>query len=172
MRDAADELRLSEQTVKNHLTAVYAALGVRSGAQAIYVLMGGDDVAASLPPPREERRPSPPRRATVPSARDRKRLRKRIDSLANQVSSLLADKRRLQRELAAAKAPRKPAIALPADMPAMHDGAIRLKDLERAARLLDSDTVPGESPKATLTEWVEVLAYYVRPRGTREAASA
>lgn len=35
---AAYEMQLAEQTVKNHLSALYRALGVRSQAQAVRVL--------------------------------------------------------------------------------------------------------------------------------------
>lgn len=45
----ADLLELAPQTVKNHLSEAYHLLGVRTGPQAIYVLMGGDDVLRNLP---------------------------------------------------------------------------------------------------------------------------
>lgn len=39
---AAHELGISEQTVKNHLTAIYQALKVNGGVQALYKLFGGE----------------------------------------------------------------------------------------------------------------------------------
>lgn len=48
---ASRELGISAQTAKNHLTDAYRRLGVHSGPQAVYVLLGGQAAEDDLPEP-------------------------------------------------------------------------------------------------------------------------
>lgn len=50
IRSAAELLGINAQTAKNRLSEIYRILGVTTGTQAIYVLMGGEDVIRKLPP--------------------------------------------------------------------------------------------------------------------------
>lgn len=116
---AAAVMGLSAQTAKNHLSVGYRRLGVKSGPQAIYLLMGGENVLRDLPP------------------------------------ALPAHRRAAQRRVRHLR------------MPSMIDGEITLRDLRDAARLGDADTT---EPKASFTELVDWLAYYIHPPGWRPRA--
>lgn len=111
----AHEFGLAPSTVKNHLANAYERLGVHNGQQAIYLVMGGDDVARDLAP-----------------------------------------------ELPTLPRPRLATSAPYASMPVMIDGQISLDDLRTAARIGDAEA--DGSPRATLSECIEFLSYYVRPR--------
>lgn len=124
IESAAALLGIGGQTIKNHLTDAYRRLGVKSGPQAIYVLMGGEGVLRALP-------------TALP--RQSHRLR-----------------------------------GAPLHMPTLVDGQMSLGELRQAARVGDLEAgnagpdcaqcglPPG---RATLTELIDWLAYYVRPKG-------
>lgn len=113
---AAALVGISGQTAKNHLSEGYRRLGVKSGPQAIYLLMGGENVLRDLPP------------------------------------ALPAHRRAAGRGARASR------------LPTMIDGEITLRDLREAARLGDADTT---EPKASFTELVDWLAFYIHPPGWR-----
>lgn len=170
---AAIELGISSQTVKNHLTETYRRLGVRSGPQAIFMLMGGDAIVDRLPPPAvvPARTRAAARRPRIPE-----RLRRRFTEMKGTIRDLRAEKAQLEERLRQAEGRR--VLTLPqrqrrATMPQLVDGEISLRELRRAALVTDAEGERGNL-QATLGEWVDFLDHYVRRPGTigRERASS
>lgn len=144
---AAAELELSEQTVKNHLSDAYRRLGVVSGLQALYLVLGGDGAAQELP------------EASVASTAAA------MGRLARQLEERDA-------ELAACRA-REAARQRPAAPPAwlrnLVDGAIEVAQLRAWSERFDAEAGKPSAMLMTAREWVELLEYYCRPGDGRRA---
>lgn len=154
-RLVAEELGITTQTVKNHLSQAYGRLGVASGPQAIYMLMGGDQTALQVPE----------------ASNDVRGLRRRVEVLERQLSeaeSALQANAAIERARQAASAP----AADPGYIPLMTDGEITLAQLKRWAQRFDRDASSTTEMRVSAREWVWLLEYYTRPRGSGMAARA
>lgn len=154
-RLVAAELGIGVQTVKNHLSQAYSRLGVGSAPQAIYVLMGGDQMALQVPE----------------ASNDTRGLRRRVEVLERQLSeaeSALQANAAIERARQVASAP----AADPGYIPLMTDGAISLAQLKRWAQRFDRDAGSTTAMRVSAREWVWLLGYYTRPRGSGMVAEA
>lgn len=148
-RLVADELGIAMQTVKNHLSDAYRRLGVESGPQAIYMLMGGAQAALAVPE----------------ASNDIRGLRRRVEVLERQLSeaeSTVQAYAAIERARQEASAP----AADPGYIPLMTDGEISLAQLKAWAQRFDRDAGSTTEMRVSSREWVWLLGYYTQPRGS------
>lgn len=154
-RLVADQLGITFQTVKNHLADAYRRLGVTSGAQAVYVLMGGDRSALEVPE----------------TSNDVRSLRLRIQVLERQLSeaqSRIEANEAIERARQSASTP----VEDPGYIPLLTDGEISLAQLKAWAQRFDRDAGSTTEMRVSSREWVWLLGYYTRSRGSGMVAGA
>lgn len=148
VRATGSLLGISPQTVKNHLADAYRRLGVRSGPQAVFVMMGGEGAVSAIPP----------------AAHDLAVLRARVRALERQARGRsptpLADRLPSRRD------------AVPLDVPVMVDGHITLAQLRAASRRYDADMARTADMQMACGEWVDLLSYHIRPSDPALASEA
>jgi DNA-binding CsgD family transcriptional regulator len=152
-KGAAESLGVAVPTIKNQLTDVYRRLGVRSGMQAIYLVMGGRITTDQLPEPTS----------------DVSWLRARVRRL----EGLLRRREAAVERLARMRETRGERGQLPPlAVPVMVDGRIRLADIRAASLRCDADAERSSTTLMTATEWADWIGYYVQPANTDMVSAA